>query len=76
MCYIARMARTVIVSRANVLQRGLFARIARQFGVDPSHVSRVAYGYRKNKKISKALQAELRKLLATAQKSIRKPTRK
>jgi hypothetical protein len=49
---------------------------SRQFGIDPSHVSRVAYGHRKNKKISKALQAELRKLLATAQKNIRNTTKK
>jgi hypothetical protein len=59
-----------------MLQRGLYARIARQLGIDPSLVSRVAHGHRKDDKVKKALEAELRKLLAAAQKSLRKSSKK
>ena len=51
---------------------GLYARIAKQLKIDPSFVSRVAHGHRKHERISKALEVELRKVLAAAQKSIRK----
>jgi transcriptional regulator with XRE-family HTH domain len=70
------MARTVTARSVYALPRGLYARIARQLGIDPSYVSRVAHGHRRNDRISKALDAELRKLLAQAQKSIRKPSKK
>ena len=73
---VRRMARSAIARRTFLKPRGLFARIARQFRVDPSYVSRVAHGHRQNDKIGKALTAELRKLIVMAQKSIRKDTRK
>jgi hypothetical protein len=70
------MTRTVTIGRALMLQRGLFARVARQLRIDASYVSRVAHGHRKNESVSKALDAELRKLFATAEKSIRKSSKK
>ena len=52
---------------ANTLQRyiatrGLFARVAKRLGMDPSYVSRVANGKRKNKKIALAIAAEFKKM--------------
>jgi hypothetical protein len=66
------MTRIVTVRRTFVMPRGLYARIAKQLKIDPSFVSRVAHGHRKHERISKALEVELRKVLAAAQKSIRK----
>jgi hypothetical protein len=66
------MTRNVTPLRAYLLQRGLFARIARQLGVDPSYVSRVANGHRKNEKISQALNAELKKVNLGTRKSSKK----
>jgi hypothetical protein len=43
-------------------QRGLFARVGEQTGYDPSYVSRVAYGKRRNKTISHAIEGELKKM--------------
>jgi len=42
--------------------RGLYARVARQLGVDRSFVSRVARGERHSKKVEDALQKELRRI--------------
>ena len=66
------MARTVTARRTFIMPRGLYARIARQLGIDPSFVSRVAHGHRKNEKVSKVLLGELIKVLAVAQTSVRK----
>ncbi len=44
------------------LYRGLFARVARQLGVDRSYVSRVARGERRSQRIEAALRAELRRI--------------
>ena len=66
------MTGIVTARRTFVLPRGLYARIAKQLKIDPSFVSRVAHGHRKHERISKALEVELRKVLAAAQKSIRK----
>ncbi len=45
-----------------VLYRGVYSRVARRMGVDPSYVSRVARGERVSQKIEKALVAELQRL--------------
>jgi hypothetical protein len=45
--------------------RGLYARIALRFGVDPSYVSRVARGERKSEAIEAALRKEMEKILRT-----------
>jgi hypothetical protein len=66
------MARTVTLLRAYLLQRGLFARVAKKLGIDPSYVSRVAHGHRKNEKISQALNAELKKVNLGGRKSSKK----
>lgn len=42
--------------------RGLYARVARQLGVDRSFVSRVARGERRSKKVEEALKKELRRI--------------
>jgi|SwirhisoilCB3_FD_contig_123_73083_length_447_multi_4_in_0_out_2_1 hypothetical protein len=44
------------------LYRGLYSRVARNLGVDPSYVSRVARGERRSKSIEAALSAEVRRL--------------
>jgi hypothetical protein len=44
------------------LHAGIFSRVARQVGADPSHVRRVALGERKSKKVTAALKRELRKI--------------
>jgi hypothetical protein len=66
--YIPRMTRTVTLLSAYVAQRGLYARVAKQLGMDPSYVSRVANGKRESKKISLAIDAELRKMHASGRK--------
>jgi len=44
------------------LYRGLYARVARQLGVDRSYVSRVARGERRSQRIEAALNSELRRI--------------
>lgn len=44
------------------LYRGVYSRVARRVGVDPSYVSRVARGERVSAKIEKALLAELHRV--------------
>ena len=44
------------------LYRGVYSRVARRVGVDPSYVSRVARGERVSQKIEKALLAELHRV--------------
>jgi hypothetical protein len=44
------------------LYRGLYVRIARRLGVDPSYVSRVARGDRRSSQIESALRQELDKI--------------
>lgn len=55
------MTRTVTLLRAYSAQRGLFARVAKHLGLDPSYVSRVANGKRKNDRVSRAIENELYK---------------
>jgi hypothetical protein len=45
------------------LFRGLYNRVARQLGVDPSYVSRVARGERESQAVLTALTREIRSLL-------------
>ena len=44
------------------LFRGLYSRVARKLGIDPSYVSRVARGERSSDAISRALYAEIRRV--------------
>jgi hypothetical protein len=41
---------------------GVFSRVAKQLGVDPSYVSRVADGKRNSEQIMRALEAEMKRL--------------
>jgi hypothetical protein len=50
--------------RAFAAQRGLFQRIAKRLNLDPSYISRVAHGQRKNKQVSLAIETELNKIQA------------
>ena len=45
--------------RSYKLQRGLYARVAKSLGVDPSYVSRVASGKRHSDRIERAVLREL-----------------
>lgn len=47
-------------SSPHKLYRGLYVRIARKLGVDPSYVSRVARGDRHSKQVEQALRQELK----------------
>jgi histidinol-phosphate/aromatic aminotransferase/cobyric acid decarboxylase-like protein len=42
--------------------RGLITRVARQLAMDRTHVSRVAHGQRKSRKVLQALLAEVQRL--------------
>jgi transcriptional regulator with XRE-family HTH domain len=44
------------------LYRGIYSRVARQLGIDPSYVSRVARGERQSAKIEAALMKEIRRI--------------
>jgi hypothetical protein len=48
------------------LQRGIYARVARRSGVDPSFVSRVANGERTSAKIKRAVLSELTRVHSQA----------
>ena len=48
--------------------RGLYQRVARQLGVDPSYVSRVARSERKSKAVENALERELEKIMKNTRK--------
>ena len=56
------MTPTMTPVRAYLSQKGVFSRVAKNLGVDPSYVSRVANGERRNEKISEALDEELGKI--------------
>ncbi len=49
------------------LFRGLYSRVARKLGVDPSYVSRVARGERESKVVLSALTREVKNVLAELQ---------
>ena len=54
------MKRPVGPAKMVSLSRGLYARIARRMGCDPSYVSRIARGERRSTKIRAALDREFR----------------
>ena len=56
---------TAQCARAVSLFRGLYARVARDLGVDVSYVSRIARGERKSEVTEKALNREFNKVLAS-----------
>jgi len=66
--YIPQMERTVTLFDAYAAQRGLFARLARRLGLDPSYIRRVANGERRSKRISRAIEAELNKMYSVSWK--------
>jgi hypothetical protein len=49
---------------AIIASKGMYGRVARKLGRDPSYVSRVARGERKSKAITAALNAEIAKVLS------------
>ena len=55
---------------------GLYTRVARQMGVHPSYVSRVARGERRSDRISRAIATELMRFVPAdqAEENLRKPT--
>ena len=44
------------------LYRGIYSRVARELGIDPSYVSRVARGERQSAKVEAALLKEIRRI--------------
>jgi hypothetical protein len=63
------MKRTSRLLRSYLANRGLFARVAKKLGLDPSYISRVANGERKSKRISQAIESELNKIQASGRKT-------
>lgn len=47
------------------LYRGIYSRVARQLGIDPSYVSRVARGERRSIKVEEALIKEIKRIEKT-----------
>jgi hypothetical protein len=58
----ARSKRFEHFIEAHSLFRGLYNRVASKFNVDPSFVSRVAYGERNSKRIEDALHKEIERI--------------
>jgi DNA-binding transcriptional regulator YdaS (Cro superfamily) len=52
---------TKLLRRA-ALFRGIYSRVAKELGVDPSYVSRVARGQRRNSDVEAALIREVQRL--------------
>jgi hypothetical protein len=48
------------------LFRGFYGRVARQLGLDPSYVSRVARGERQSEAIEAALEREMKRIIRQA----------
>ena len=44
------------------LYRGIYSRVARELGIDPSYVSRIARGERQSTKVEAALLKEIRRI--------------
>ena len=72
--YNTGMTRTVTLFRVYAAQRGLFARLSKRLGLDPSYISRVANGKRRSKRVSLAIEAELGKMFS-ANRTIAKSSR-
>jgi transcriptional regulator with XRE-family HTH domain len=70
------MTPKVTLFDAYAAQRGLFARLARRLGLDPSYISRVANGERRSKRISRAIEAELNKMYSVSWKIAKTSKRK
>jgi len=67
------MTQTTNALCAYMSQRGLFARVAKKLDLDPSYVSRVAHGQRYSRRISLALEVELKKLHISRRRNPRSP---
>jgi transcriptional regulator with XRE-family HTH domain len=61
---------TVQCALAVSLFRGLYARVARNLGVDVSYISRIAHGKRKSKVAEKAINREFDRILASIRNSL------
>jgi len=70
------MTRKVTLLHSFLTQRGLFARVAKQLGIDPSYVSRVANGTRQNERISQAIEADLKKIHNASRKAVQSSSKK
>ena len=62
MALVANQSKMVQLIKWHALYRGLSNRVARQLGLDPSYVSRVARGHRRAAKVERALEAEIARL--------------
>jgi hypothetical protein len=60
--YISWMARAMTMLESYVEHRGLYARVAKALGLDPSYVSRVANGKRRCERVRQAIEDELMKM--------------
>jgi Zn ribbon nucleic-acid-binding protein len=67
---------TARCARAVSLFRGLYARVARNLGVDVSYISRIAHGKRKSKLAEKALTKEFNKVVTAMRNGRPHPSRK
>lgn len=63
-------------SQSVSLFRGLYSRVARKLGVDPSYVSRVARGERKSEAVLSALNEEVKSVLTELRQTKTKATRR
>ena len=52
------------------LYRGIYSRVAGKIGCDPSYVSRVARGERTSDAVARALEAEIRRILALSRRQL------
>ena len=52
------------------LYRGIYSRVAGKVGCDPSYVSRVARGERTSDAVARALEAEIRRVLALSRRQL------
>ena len=64
----ARLTAATKPLSSHTLFRGLYTRIAKRLGLDPSYVSRVARGERRSVKIESTLKAELARIEKLRQK--------
>ncbi len=74
--YFSEVTHTVTLLQAYAAQRGLFARIAGQLKLDPSYVSRVAKGERNCRRVSLAIEAELKRMYASSRRVAESPVKR
>ena len=62
MSIVAKRSQIKTLLEWHKLYRGLYSRVGRQLGVDPSYVSRIAHGKRHSPKIERKLKAEIARI--------------